>query len=251
MNRYNLISSDEVSVASLYIAHGLSWGKHRYVKREGSAGHYTYIYPEDLKARRESRNEAGATLFGDKYRRQWAISAKQQVKKLKRAETKANKNAEKATLKAIKLSTQLNDPSLSKRQRAKLSKRATDANVKAQVQRALATKISQARLSAEEDARTKQFYYDRTRKIDDIPANIADLGKAFIGSIHRTVSKVVKTEKKVSKPKSIKTDFGQKASRSFKDYFTTGVIRPTPIKTRFGNKASDSFKSYFSNKRNG
>lgn len=49
-----LISSDRVSTRALYscddyIAHSISWGKHRYVRREGTPGKYRYIYPEDLK----------------------------------------------------------------------------------------------------------------------------------------------------------------------------------------------------------
>lgn len=50
-----LVSSDRVSTRALYsrddyIAHSISWGKHRYVRREGTPGKYRYIYPEDLKS---------------------------------------------------------------------------------------------------------------------------------------------------------------------------------------------------------
>lgn len=32
-----------------YLEHGLSWGKHSYIKREGTPGNYRYFYAEDLK----------------------------------------------------------------------------------------------------------------------------------------------------------------------------------------------------------
>lgn len=48
-----ITNKDHISTAALhdpnYLSHGLSWGKHRYVRREGSPGNYRYIYPEDLR----------------------------------------------------------------------------------------------------------------------------------------------------------------------------------------------------------
>ncbi len=32
-----------------YLEHGLSWGKHRYIKRTGTPGNYKYTYAEDLR----------------------------------------------------------------------------------------------------------------------------------------------------------------------------------------------------------
>lgn len=33
----------------VYLEHGLSWGKHRYIKRTGTPGNYKYFYAEDLR----------------------------------------------------------------------------------------------------------------------------------------------------------------------------------------------------------
>lgn len=47
MMRY-ITNNDVVSTSSLYLSHGLTWGKHRYIRREGSPGSYRYVYPEDV-----------------------------------------------------------------------------------------------------------------------------------------------------------------------------------------------------------
>lgn len=48
-----ITNKDHISTSALYdpnyLSHGLSWGSHRYIKREGTPGHYTYTYPEDLR----------------------------------------------------------------------------------------------------------------------------------------------------------------------------------------------------------
>lgn len=48
-----ITNKDYISTAALhdpnYLSHGISWGSHRYIKREGTPGHYTYTYPEDLR----------------------------------------------------------------------------------------------------------------------------------------------------------------------------------------------------------
>lgn len=48
-----ITNKDHISTTALYdpnyLIHGLSWGSHRYVRREGSPGNYRYIYPEDLR----------------------------------------------------------------------------------------------------------------------------------------------------------------------------------------------------------
>lgn len=48
-----ITNKDHISTAALhdpnYLSHGISWGSHRYVRREGSPGNYRYIYPEDLR----------------------------------------------------------------------------------------------------------------------------------------------------------------------------------------------------------
>lgn len=41
-----ITNTDRVSTEAL--SHGLTWGSHRYVRREGSPGNYRYIYPEDI-----------------------------------------------------------------------------------------------------------------------------------------------------------------------------------------------------------
>lgn len=47
-----ITDKNHISTAPLYetdyLSHGIQWGKHRYVRREGSPGNYRYIYPEDL-----------------------------------------------------------------------------------------------------------------------------------------------------------------------------------------------------------
>lgn len=55
MNRY-ITSNTYISTSALYspneayLEHGLfNWGKHKYIKRTGTPGHYVYTYAEDLK----------------------------------------------------------------------------------------------------------------------------------------------------------------------------------------------------------
>lgn len=48
-----ITDKNHISTSALYdpnyLSHGIQWGKHRYVRREGSVGNWRYIYPEDLK----------------------------------------------------------------------------------------------------------------------------------------------------------------------------------------------------------
>ena len=187
-----ITNKDLVSARALYgpayLSHGLiSWAKHRYVKREGSKGNYKYIYPEDLASRRASRNERGATLFGDKRLRTSARASAAQARRLEKATKRAERKATRLEAKAIKASIRLNDPSLSEKQKKRLSKKATNQRVQAEVAKRLVQKLSEATLTEQERARTNKFYYDRSRKIDDIPKNILEFGAAYFNAARRNI----------------------------------------------------------------
>lgn len=207
----------------VYLEHGLiSWVKHRYIKREGTKGNYKYIYPEDLAARRATRNENGATLFGNRTLRTAARASASQARRLARSTRRAERKAQRLEERAIRTAYKLNDPTLSDKKRDRLSRKATNQRIQAEIARRMAQRLSEATLSEQERARTNKFYYDRSRKIDDIPANLVDLGRAALGALHRSVSRVVSTEVTLKKPQPINTAFGKSAGEAFKNYFSKG-----------------------------
>ncbi len=172
-----------------YLEHGLiSWVKHRYIKREGTPGNYKYIYPRDLAARRASRNDSEATLFGDRTLRSAARSSAAQARRLERSTRRAERRAQRLESRALQTAYKLNDPTLSDRKRARLSKRATDQRVQAEIARRMVQKLSEAALTERERANTNKFYYDRSRKIDDMPRNIVETGRAYINAIRRSIN---------------------------------------------------------------
>lgn len=200
-------NSDYISTSALYgpsIQHGLiSWIKHRYVRREGTPGNYSYIYPEDLKKRREARraaNDSRATLFGDRQKQSSYRTWLGQEKRLERQQKKNQKRLEKATRKAEYYSARQLDPTLKKSQRNRFKKRQARYEAAAKALTTKITEIEYTRARVQVRKLIAQSAYNRSRTIDEVPEDIVDVGRAFLGAAHRAIKKVAYTEYKFTSP---------------------------------------------------
>lgn len=188
MMRY-ITNNDIVSTSSLYLSHGLTWGKHRYIRREGSPGHYTYVYPEDVqkqgfisrvKSAIDSRNTAGATLLGNPINRRAYQNKSAQVSRMERNYNKAVRQVERSGRSIAIETSKATDPSRSEEYRGEHQEKLKKLR-DAQKTKISALKNYESRVNeAQKRLSSVKMAYDRTRKIDDIaPSVISEFKKLF------------------------------------------------------------------------
>lgn len=199
-----ITNPDRVSTEAL--SHGLTWGSHRYVRREGSPGNYRYIYPEDLKPTRgvgghsaaitgfkkswasglggsinrirgnisanRSANTENASTFGDSMARTRLRSAQKQQKTFERSASKLSRKAEKQYSKAADLGTKANDLTLSDKIRKKYSEKAKAMQETMHKTMTDVQKMTSMAKAGESFISRYKSDYNRTRKIDDVPRAI-------------------------------------------------------------------------------
>lgn len=186
MMRY-ITNNDVVSTSSLYLSHGLTWGKHRYIRREGSPGSYRYVYPEDVpsfisrvKSAIDSRNTSGATLFGNATNRRAYQNKSTQVSRMQRGYNRAVRQVERGGRSIAIETAKSTDPSRSEKYRSKHQERLKKLQ-DAQKEKVSALTNYESRVKeAEARLNSVKMAYDRTRKIDDIaPSIISEVKKLF------------------------------------------------------------------------
>lgn len=180
-----ITNTDRVSTEAL--SHGLTWGSHRYIRREGTPGNYRYIYPEDkpsfvsrVKSAIQSRNAEGATLFGNPTNRRAYQNKASQVAKMERGYNRALRQVNKTGSKIASETAKSVDASKPEKYR-KIHSDKLKAIVSAQ-QKKISDLANYESLINEAKQRLNSVKnaYDRTRKIDDIaPVVISEVKKLF------------------------------------------------------------------------
>lgn len=186
----NLISnSDYISTSALYgpsIQHGLiSWIKHRYVRREGTPGNYRYIYPEDLKKRREARraqNIEGATLFGSRTLRRMNRDAQAEARAATSQQRRTERSLSREQRRLDRDTKAYRDPSTDFFKRPTLRKRIEAA--KKHISGLTMQKAAQDRIAQEARAKADRYLaaYNSSRLIDDVAADVVDFGAAYFNA---------------------------------------------------------------------
>ena len=182
-------NSDYISTSALYgpsIQHGLiSRIKHRYVRREGTPGNYRYIYPEDLKARREARraqNSESATLFGSRTLRRLNRDAQAEARAATSQQRRIERSLSRTQHRLDKDTKAYHDPSTDFFKRPTLRKRIEAAQK--HISGLTMQKAAQDRIAQEARAKADRYLaaYNSSRRIDDIAADVVDFGAAYFNA---------------------------------------------------------------------